>query len=76
VTSPRFDRLTLGHTSEHAATQVQVARARGPKALATLRDESAAGVQANGGVGSIGGAGVQVGAGADARVELSVPRGN
>jgi hypothetical protein len=70
------DLVTLGHTSEHAATQVQAALARGPEALANLRAESAAGVQANGGVGSIGGAGVQVGAGADARVELGVPRGN
>lgn len=56
------DLVTLGHTSEHAATQVQVALARGPEALANLRAESAAGVQANGGVGSIGGAGVQAGA--------------
>jgi hypothetical protein len=66
------DLVTLGQTSEHALTQVQAALARGPEALANLRAESAAGVQASG-VGSTGG-GVQVGAGAGARVELGVPR--
>lgn len=73
------DLVTLGHASERALTQVQAALARGPEALANLRAESAAGLQANGGVGAgpgAGGAGVQVGAGAGARVELGIPRGN
>ncbi len=73
------DLVTLGHASEHALTQVQTALTRGPEALANLRAESAAQLQANGGVGGgpgAGGAGVQVGAGAGARVELGVPRGN
>jgi hypothetical protein len=58
---------------------VQTALSRGPEALANLRAESSAGLQANGGVGGgpgAGGAGVQVGAGAGARVELGVPRGD
>jgi hypothetical protein len=66
------DLVTAGQTSEVALTQVQAALARGPEALANLRTESAAGVQANG---SAGGAGVQVGAGTDTRVELGIPRG-
>jgi hypothetical protein len=73
------DLVTLGHASDRALTQVQTALARGPEALANLRAESAAGLQANGGVGGgpgASGAGVQVGAGAGARVELGVPRGN
>jgi hypothetical protein len=73
------DLVTLGHASEQALTQVQTALSRGPEALANLRAESAAGLQATGGVGGdpgAGGAGVQVGAGAGARVELGVPRGN
>jgi len=73
------DLVTLGHASEHALTQVQTALARGPEALANLRAESAAQLQANGGVGGgpgVGGAGVQVGADAGARVELGIPRGN
>lgn len=73
------DLVTLGQASERALTQVQTALARGPEALANLRAEAAAGLQANGDVGGgpdAGGAGVQVGAGAGARVELGVPRGN
>jgi hypothetical protein len=62
------DLVTLGHASERAMTQVQAALARGPEALANLRAESAGRLQT-------GGAGVQVGAGAGARVELGVPRG-
>jgi hypothetical protein len=67
------DLVAAGRTSEVAVTQVQAALARGPEALANLRAESAAGVQVYGGA---GGAGVQVGAGAETRVELGVPRGN
>jgi hypothetical protein len=73
------DLVVLGHASERAVAQVQSALARGPEALANLRAESAAGVQANGGLGAgpgIGGAGVQVGADAGARVDLRIPRGN
>ena len=73
------DLVTLGHASDHALTQVQTALSRGPEALANLRAESSAGLQANGGVGGgpgASGAGVQVGAGAGARVELGVPRGD
>jgi hypothetical protein len=66
------DLVTLGNTSEHAATQVQAALARGPEALANLRAESVVGLQANGGA---AGAGVQAGAGVDTRVELGTPRG-
>lgn len=66
------DLVTLGQASERALTQVQSALARGPEALANLRAESVALLQAGGGA---GGAGVQVGAGAGARVELGVPRG-
>ncbi|MBA3497590.1 MAG: hypothetical protein H0T86_10835 [Gemmatimonadales bacterium] len=66
------DLVTLGRTSEAAVTQVQAALARGPEALANLRAESVAGLQAGGGA---GGAGVQVGAGANTRVELGIPRG-
>lgn len=72
------DLVALGHASERAQARVQSALARGPEALANLRAESAAGVQANGGVGAgAGPSGVQVGAGADAgaRVELGMPRG-
>jgi hypothetical protein len=65
------DLVTLGHASDRAVAQVQAALARGPEALANLRAESAAGLQAGG----ANGAGVQVGAGAGARVELGVPRG-
>jgi len=73
------DLVVLGHASERALAQVQSALARGPEALANLRAESAAGVQANGRVGAgagPGGAGVQVGADAGARVDLRIPRGN
>jgi hypothetical protein len=73
------DLVTLGHASEHALAQVQTALARGPEALANLRAESAAQLQANGGAGGgpgASGAGVQVGAGAGAQVELGIPRGN
>lgn len=66
------DLVTLGRTSEAAVTEVQAALARGPEALANLRAESAAGLQAGDGA---GGAGVQVGAGATTRVELGIPRG-
>jgi hypothetical protein len=68
------DLVALGHASERAQARVQSALARGPEALANLRAESAAGVQANGGAGA-GASGVQVGAGVGARVELGVPRG-
>jgi len=70
------DLVGLGYVSERAVAQVQAALARGPEALANLGAESAAQVQANGGVGAGTGAGVQVGAEAGARVELGIPRGN
>jgi hypothetical protein len=69
------DLVALGHASDQALTQVQVALDRGPEALANLGAESAGLMRGEGGVG-VGGAGVQVGAGAGARVELGTPRGN
>jgi hypothetical protein len=68
------DLVALGHASDRALTQVQTALSRGPEALANLRAESTAQVQANGGVGA-GGVGVQAGAGVGAQVELGIPRG-
>ena len=67
------DLVAIGHASDQAMARVQTALARGPEALANLRAESAAGAQANGGVGASG-AGVQAGAGVGARVELGTPR--
>jgi hypothetical protein len=70
------DLVALGQASERALTRVEAALARGPEALANLRAESAGQAGAEAGVGGIaGGAGVQVGAGAGARVELGSPRG-
>ncbi len=73
------DLVAQGQASDRAAAQVQTALAHGTEALANLSAESAARVQADGGVGAgsaVGGTGVQVGAGAGARVELGMPRGN
>jgi hypothetical protein len=73
------DLVAQGQASDRALIQVQTALDRGPEALANLSAESAARVQADGGVGAgsaVGGTGVQVGAGAGARVELGIPRGN
>ncbi len=69
------DLVTQGRASEQALAQVEAAIARGPEALANLGAESAGQVRAEGGLGAgAGGAGVQVGADAGARVELGAPR--
>jgi len=71
------DLVALGHASDRALTQVQTALTRGPEALANLRAESTAQVQANGAVGAGAGpgeVGVQAGTGVGARVELGSPR--
>lgn len=69
------DLVAMGRASERALTEVQAALQRGPIALANLRAEAAAGLQATGGVGA-GPVGAQVGAGAGggARVEVPAPR--
>lgn len=69
------DLVAMGQAPERALTEVQAALQRGPAALANLRAEAAAGLQATGGV-SAGPVGAQVGAGAagGARVEVPAPR--
>lgn len=65
------DLVALGHASDRAVAQVQGALERGPEALANLRAESGAQIQARGAAG----AGVQIDAGAGVRVELGTRRG-
>lgn len=69
------DLVAMGRAPDRALTEVQAALQRGPAALANLRAEAAAGLQATGGV-SAGPVGAQVGAGAGggARVEVPAPR--
>jgi hypothetical protein len=73
--------VSVGQASDQALARVEVALSKGPEALANLSAESAGQAHGEAGIGTnvtggAGGTGVQVGAGAGARVDLGAPRGN
>ena len=73
------DLVVMGQASEQALVRVEGALARGPEALANLSSQVGGHAQGEAGLGAaggVGGAGVQVGAGAGTRVELGGARGN
>lgn len=71
--------VAIGQASDQALASVEVALTKGPEALANLSAESAGRAHGEAGIGAnvtggAGGAGIQVGAGAGARVDLGTPR--
>jgi hypothetical protein len=75
------DLVATGQASDQALARVQAALSRGPEALANLSTQAAGSGHGEAGVGAdvtgaAGGAGVHVGTGAGAQVNLGSPKGN